>query len=385
MPTLIPRQPIRLRPEIAGGRTKTSDISVDPQTATLTVRLQRPTTAAPLDWPTTARIKVRLVLVVDGVEYAAVSHAVGGVRQDKRGEEATEYTLSYTPPWGFFGERTPQSRTRRIGETATQSVRAFCELEGNAETLLTLESAIAPAPDVSFHGSVAFGAASAAAESDAGGGGDGSVSVSHTAGGTDRAVFLAGCHGDNSSASSATYAGTSATQMWRLTRGAPLTNIGHRLAGDANVPTGAQTATVSFTAVDDYLTYIGVISMTGVHATTPVGTPATGGSATGNPSVTVASTTADGLVVDAMTTDYNSTITVGTNQTQRFAPTPAFEVDLRGSSQAGSAGGVMTWTFSGGSFEYAIGWDLGAVEFKAAAGGAAISVSETLSFAEALD
>jgi len=369
MPALVSRRPISLQP---GERITTPVLDVDPQTAMLVLRLKRPTGVTPLAWPAGATLQTRLVLVVDGVEYAATGQVTGGMRAPRNGRDRAEYVLTFEPPWGFFGQEGPP---RRIGQTARQAVRAYCEvipLRGAITTEMDAETLILPAPAVPFHGSVAFHNASSAGETD----GDGTLSVSHTiSSGTDRAVFVSGGHGDDASAVSSTYAGNAMTSLWFLERGAPLKNAAFRLAGDANVPTGAQTAQMVFTAADSFVQHIGVISMTGVDGTTPVGTPATGGSTTGSPSVTVSSPSADSLVVDTVTTDYDGgSRTVGADQTARITPTSIYSIYTLGSSQLGSAGGAMTWTFSGGAFEYAIGWDQGAVEFKPVSAGGTVPI-----------
>jgi len=367
VPVLIPRRGVELSP-LKDRAFVSVPVALDPRTASLEVRLRRPTTPSPLAWDATGRVEVSLVLVADGVEHRCVGSAGGGIRFGIDGREIAEYVLRYTPTWGFFGAR--GGRTTRLGE-GKASYQARLEirlLRGTVATEVAVTNEILAAPDVPFRNSVAFDAATDAQEVS----GDGVLSLSHTSAGADRAVFAGVGAGSNPgrTTTSVTYAGTTMTEMWDLlTNGPFVTNSGHRLAGQA---TGAQTvtSTLSGTAGEHAL---GVISMTGVDATTPVGTPVTTSvnDLQSSISVTVGTVGADDLLVDNIVGTY-ATMTVGADQTLRNTETVNAAVDLRESTQPGTAGGVMSYAISGERF--GLGASLGAVAFKPAAGGAAAAV-----------
>ena len=330
----------------------------------LMVKISRPTTTNPLAWDESSTMKVNIVLEVDGVEYRASGQVTGGIRS-RNGIESDYYTMTYTPPWGFFGAR--GGDTKRLGETKTSTYTARVELEllsGSISSDIEMIYDIAPAPDIAFHSSVAFDTASGTTEGD----GDGILSVSHTSSGSNRAVFVGAGHQDDATDVTATYAGTSMNRQWFDTTnpGKPGTYTGFTLAGQS---TEAQTVTVTFTGGSDFSTEIGVISMTGVDQTTPVGTPATAEHLTSTtPSVTVGSVGADDMVVDCLVTDYTGTQAAGADQDGRVDQNElTWDQYLNCSTQPGSAGGDMSWTLSGGAFQYSMGWGLGAIAFKAAA------------------
>ena len=45
------------------------NITIDAQTATLTIRLRRPTTLSPLAWDNSGSVEVKLILTLDGERY----------------------------------------------------------------------------------------------------------------------------------------------------------------------------------------------------------------------------------------------------------------------------------------------------------------------------
>jgi hypothetical protein len=205
-------------------------------------------------------------------------------------------------------------------------------------------------------------------------GGDGVVSLSHTATGTNRGVF-AGVSWSNALAgdgsTSMTYAGNAMTEMWDLlhSTAAGVQNAGYRLAGDANIPTGAQTVTSDLVSAEPTRVFLGVISMQGVDGTTPVGTAATAEGTAGPATVTVGSVTATDMVVDNLgVVQAGGMPTVGAGQTLQWDEEHVGNAQFAGgSTQLGSDGGVMSWTMSAEDF-----WLIGAVAFKAAASGPTI-------------
>jgi len=340
-------------------------VALDPRTASLEVRLRRPTTLNPLAWDATGRVEISLVIVVDGVEYRCVGSTSGGIRLAGDGTDAAEYVLRYEPPCGFFGAR--EGRPRRLGEGAV-SYQARVEvrlLRGAAATDVLVMSEALPAPAMPFHSSVAFDAASSAIEAF----GDGVISFSHTATGANRAAFmLVGSRGD-ALTPDPTYAGGGGTPTlitgWDIA-GVPFVNMkGYSVVAPA---TGAQTVTSDLTDTSTSDHFLGVVTMTGVDQTTPVGTAVFDGPGfEASPvSVTVASVGADDLVVDGLVSQ--AVPTVGADQTSRASQDGSFPSHWRISTQPGTAVGVMSWTYTGGTSRL-----LGAVAFKqAAAGGAAL-------------
>ena len=348
---------------------QSSTFTVPPLTAEIKLRVQRPTTLAPLVWDSSGVVEVSLVMVIDGQEHRCAGRVSGGIKLNKLGEEIPEYVLTYKPTKILQG-----GVCRRLGELATTTPStAYVRLErisGIANTtLISAEVIEAPRPEWIPHNSVAFDAATDGNET----GGDGVMSITHTAAGSDRAAFASNGNGAGTpqASTSITYAGNAMTEMWDLGPFATyFRTAGYRLAGAANVPTGAQTITSTLAgAADEHA--MGVITMTGVDSTTPVGTAAT---ATGvfpdvSATVTVGSVGADDLVIDGLfigdAGSTSPTATAGADQTGRNAePILTFEW-LGQSSQPGTAGGVMSWACSAGTD----GWAIGAVAFKPAAAG----------------
>ena len=209
---------------------------------------------------------------------------------------------------------------------------------------------------------VAFDAVTSAIEVS----GDGVLSLSHTASGSDRAAFAGSEAMEPSFATttttSVTYGGSSMTEAWDLVFGADAAHsAGYSIVAPA---TTAQTVTATLSIINPVTHVLGVISLTGVHQTTPVGTAATSTGTATSGSVTVGSVGADDLVVDALIT--NDAETVGADQTGRWDRINGF-VEGVGSTQPGTAGGVMSWSW-GSSKNFA----LGAMAFKPAAGAASV-------------
>jgi len=376
---LLTRQSLSL--SAANAVFTSARIAVDALTESITVSLRRPTTAAPLAWRDTAKLRVSIVVVVDGVEHSCVGTVSGGVRTGTDGLESGVYRLRYRLP-EILGEKAREyMRTAtkdaegyyndvpltRLCELAVVERVAFIRIErlsGSIETEILIGlSEAAPAPTVRTKNSVAFDAATDAKEES----GDGVLSLTHTAGGTDRAAFAGSANIAGSLSTSITYAGTGMTEMWDATTNSSYSHHGYQLAGDANIPASAQTVTSTLVSISMNEHFLGVITMTGVDSTTPVGTAATA-FGTGEPaSVTVGSVGADDLVVENFMCA-GGTPAEGADQTVRNTENGTFEGGrYRQSTQPGSAGGVMSYpTFDGFS-----PWNLGAVAFKPVAAGGA--------------
>ncbi len=356
--TLIPSQQINLSSTFTG-----SKINIGATTSSLTIRLKRPTT---LDiatvWPKTSIVRVILVAEIDGEKFQCVGQASGGIREDKNGNEITEYSLIYHLPVQMIN-----GTAKRIGETAKTSFKGFISLEllsGTAikTTLLVAETEEKPAPIIQVHHSVTFDAVTAAQEAS----GDNILSLSHTSTGSNRAVCATNGNSVSTgvASTSMTYDGTGMAEQWdNAPFGTFFGHAGYSLAGQS---TGAQTVTSTLAStVDEHV--LGVISMKGVDQSTPIGTPNSATGSGASATVTVTGTTSDGLVVSGMFSGWNGA-TAGANETERWEEIVSSAVTGAGNTQAGSDGGVMTHDRV--STGFASDWGIGAVEFKAAAGGA---------------
>jgi hypothetical protein len=91
----------------AGQKLETTKIPVSVLSGTITIRLARPTTAKPLNWLASAKLKTVLVIVVDGVERRIEGSVSGGVRLDRFGVEIPEYVLIYRPGLAANGTLLP--------------------------------------------------------------------------------------------------------------------------------------------------------------------------------------------------------------------------------------------------------------------------------------
>ena len=314
------------------------------------------------------------------IEHKVIGTVSGGIRVDPdTQQEITQYVLTYKPTV-YFGQKgkdyvaqaTPEPDgsyknvpLTRIGEEAnvTQCYLQLDWIAGVIETeILTADTLAQLPPRVNHKNSVAFDAATDAQEDT----GDGVLTFSHTCSGTNRAVFIAGAarsSGTGATAFTVTYGGNAATQLWNNTGGSFTAD---RLQGayvkESGAPTGAQTVSCTQTGGTSIgWNAAGAISMTGVDQTTPVGTAVITTAGTNALTVTVASVGVDDLVVDDVYTS-DAGPTVGANQTERIAETNGSRW-LHGSTQPGTAGGVMSWT-AAGSFAQGVG----AVAFKPAAG-----------------
>jgi hypothetical protein len=116
------------------------------------------------------------------------------------------------------------------------------------------------------------------------------------------------------------------------------------LYGRVNPTAKTATMRVTLSAGDGGGTFVAVSSFTGVHQTTPLGTPATATGGVGTtPTVTVTAATGD-LVVDFMgTKETTGNKTAGAGQTERWDGFNG-DADGAGSTEAGAASVVMNWT-----------------------------------------
>src|SRR3990172_2120953 len=330
-------------------------------TSGILVKISRPKTIAPLAWGALDTIRIRIVMELDGSEeHICQGQAKGGIRVNRSGIEVDAYELLFSPTYGFFGKR--EGFAVRLGERSRLSYQCRIEIDalaGILESDIEVIGFDAPAPQYRFSSSVAFDAATDAVEAT----GDGVLSLTHTSTGDNRGVFGSGNVGGFPSpaptSSSFTYDGVGLTELFDVSYGGNFSSLsGHWLAGQTS---GAQTVPQTLSGAPDIYQVIGVQSMTGVDQTTPVGTAVTSIEDTASPiTVTVADVGTDDMVVDIVALNNCSGITIGADQTERWAEVPNASNDIRGSTQPGSAGGVMSW--SGTTWDNA---SMGAVAFKA--------------------
>lgn len=357
MTIIVARQRLQLG---RNGSTSTARFSLDPTTQSIALRIKRQTTGSLITFGDASRITTRIAVRVDAQDFVALGQCTGGVRAG-RTAELDEYVIRYALPWGFFGDRS--GGARRLGEgRATFDVLLEMLLQGDPiDTQWAVDSFESAAPLTLFHSSAAFDLATDASEV----AGDGIVSLTHTASGTNRAAFACNANsgGTPRSSSSVTYAAATMTELWDTIQSS-MGSAGCYLAGPA---TGAQTVTGTLSGTpDDHR--LAVITMTGVNQTTPVGTPQTSaGSGAASATVTVTSVGADDLVVDSIDIAHSvdPAQAVGADQIERTTELAGTFARLSTSTQLGSLGGVMSYTFVGSTF----GFVLGAVAFKAAPSG----------------
>lgn len=371
MPTLALSLPIVLNAFVP--RIQTPKVLLGSLTSEISITVRRPTSALPIPWQSSGKLRVCIVLLIDGQEYRCEGNVSGGIRLTPGGQEISTYTLTYRPTV-LFGQRAkdyvmvaapdaegyvrnvPLTRLCELG-TSVQGYLVLERLSGSITTVITVGATLErPAPILAkHHNSVAFDAVTEAFEEN----GDGVISVSHTSSGSDRAVFIgSGVFAGSAGMASVTYGGSGCTELWDvLFDSDSVSSSGHYLAGN---PSGSQTVVATADTGSPAEHSVGIVSMTGVDQSTPVGTPVTATGSADPSTVTVAAPASDSLVVDTVVRNGVSA-TVGANQTERFSTGIGNFLFHYGSTQLGSDGGVMSW--SGG----ACLWGIGAVEFKASA------------------
>jgi hypothetical protein len=205
-----------------------------------------------------------------------------------------------------------------------------------------------------------------------------SITVAHTAAGTDRAVGVGvgiSSGGTLPAINGATYGGNAMTAAF-----ASITTGGTRqrqfqLAGDASIATTSQNVVASLSGTADELV-LTVVSFQGVDSATPIGTPVTSVTGSATPSVTVGSVSADDMLfgfVYAVSNVGDLTLagcSPGADQTQGTEHLDSGGFAYGASSyQDGVAGGVMSWSLSGGVPDF--GTTIGAFAFLPSTGAVA--------------
>jgi len=234
-------------------------VSLASLTETILVRIRRPMSFEPLPWDATSTMRITISVNADGQTYQRTGQTTGGIINGHNAEQPFS-TFRYTVPYGFFGLRT--GMPQRLGERSVSYMGQvdFTWLSGNIDTEATILTSESPAPAIPFRSSVAFDTATSASDT----AGDGIISLTHTAGGSDRAVFAGVGVGDNPVAtitSTAAYGGTSMTQEFTVPRFIGIgqdyvMSDGFSLVAPA---TGAQTVFSTVSEGTSYLHALGVI------------------------------------------------------------------------------------------------------------------------------
>lgn len=115
------------------------------------------------------------------------------------------------------------------------------------------------------------------------------------------------------------------------------------------------------------------ISASGVHQTTPLGTPVLTSGTSTTPSATVSSAAGE-LVIDGLIIVHGGTLTVGSGQTQRANATANGFVKRGASTEPGGPSVVLDWSNSSSQ-----AWAQVAVAIKAAGGGGGVKAGPIVS------
>lgn len=320
-------------------------------TASITLRLRRPTTGNPLAWDSATVIRLSIIETVDGVDYVHSSQATGGTRS-RRGSPVAEVTKTITPQ---VSARTDGGRTEfvqggktflqltRRGEMAKSAytVRARFELlQGTAATLdlLGMEVTEAPAPTIEYHHSVAFDSAIDAQDTST----DGVITLTIDPTGTAQLAAFAGSgnsSGGGGRLGSTTYNGVAMDEKWDEVFNTLYGHAGYVLAG---IPSTSVNVVNTLAAAPDEHAF-GVMVFTGVDQTTPAGTAAFSNGSGTTMSNTVTDALTAGMVVDNLYCE--SSPTMGADQTTQNTENIGGFTFFRQSTQAASVvPATMSWT-----------------------------------------
>ncbi|HEX9676925.1 MAG TPA: hypothetical protein VGA07_13200, partial [Anaerolineales bacterium] len=196
-----------------------------------------------------------------------------------------------------------------------------------------------------------------------------SLTVSHTTGsGTDRLMLvgISMVNDELETVTSVTYNGVSLTSVGTVASVDDARVEIWRLIAPA---TGTHDAVISFSAPLRRSAVAGVMTFTGVHQTTPLGSfkSASGQAPTTEPTLNVTSAT-DELVFDTVACESCTSFAVGAGQTQRWnisEPSGSSPTLGAGSTEAGASTVTMSWTR--GVDDH---WAIGAVPIKPSGGSA---------------
>ena len=186
--------------------------------------------------------------------------------------------------------------------------------------------------------------------------GNADITFSHTCTGSDRLLLVMASvnASDATSIAGATYNGVAMTLVTSIDNTDSFANTITYLFRLIAPATGANNIVVDVEGAPGNVA-VSAASFTGVHQTTPLGTPVTGtGNNSDTPSVTVSGATGD-LIVDFLGTLGNAISgTPGTGQTSRSS-NPNAEASSFISTEAGAASVVMDWTLGAAKWSAQIG------------------------------
>ena len=179
-----------------------------------------------------------------------------------------------------------------------------------------------------------------------------SITIPHTTSGTNRLMLVGVSFNNNGletvtgvtyNSVALTFVGTirnvddARVEIWRL------------IAPD----TGTHDVVVTFSADLLQEGFAGVVTFTGVHQTTPLGTFASAAADGITATVNVSSATGE-LVFDVLAAEYSTSATVGAGQTQRWNIILTGSIGA-GSTEPGAATVTMSWTLTAAGDHWAIG------------------------------
>ena len=141
---LVAAQRVNLDGVIDTGRLTVGPFRLDPAVRRLRVSLARRTTLTPLVWPDdTGRLAVRLTLrEADGTIHTYAGQCSGGVRTNRRGDEADWYVLRVAPTVQFVRSGDVTAVQTIVNRTASCDARVeLVLLRGTVQTAVTVEAA----------------------------------------------------------------------------------------------------------------------------------------------------------------------------------------------------------------------------------------------------
>ncbi len=256
-------------------------VDIDPQTAQLSVRIPRPTTAfQAAAWPATTFVAVRVGIEVDGKRTGFEAVYPGGIQRDKNGNIITECGPTWNVETGFYGPmrddpaQWSKLRRQRLGETGTV-VKAWAEVEIlNGDRLagtIAVDGTVQAAPTgETYHRSVSI-ENSTSGSSGASEAASATISSFTANTGTNRAAFVFGCgNTGNSHTMSNTYGGSSASLTAAESNSAinSFDRIVLDVFNDTEIGSGAKNIVTS-SATNNSAILIGVAVFSGVDQTTP--------------------------------------------------------------------------------------------------------------------
>jgi hypothetical protein len=123
--------PVPILLNAANPALESPHVTVGALTSKVAIRIQRPTTAVPVNWDSTGTVRVIVVMEVDGVQHFARGQATGGIRLDINGNEMPYYELRFSPP-----VVNDNGTLKRIGQKGTV-LRGWVRLERMTGTIQT--------------------------------------------------------------------------------------------------------------------------------------------------------------------------------------------------------------------------------------------------------